>query len=155
MHLTIVREVGAIVLKLGYGYTIEPHKRDPLVDLADRAMEEFSFSILPATWAVDFLPFLKYLPAWLPGAEFKRMTATFRKTATAFSDLPYAFTKHQMTQPSHVPSFLSHQLEKGIPRPRSSEEKVAKWSAASLYAGGTDTVRTDKHITDDQPILTK
>ncbi|EAU32638.1 predicted protein [Aspergillus terreus NIH2624] len=135
----IRKEVGAIVLKLGYGYTIEPHKRDPLVDLADRAMEEFSFSILPATWAVDFLPFLKYLPAWLPGAEFKRMTATFRKTATAFSDLPYAFTKHQMTQPSHVPSFLSHQLEKGIPRPRSSEEKVAKWSAASLYAGGTDT----------------
>ncbi|KAL5363253.1 cytochrome P450 [Aspergillus floccosus] len=135
----IRKEVGAIVLKLGYGYTIEPHKRDPLVDLADRAMEEFSLSILAATWAVDFLPFLKYLPAWLPGAEFKRMASSFKKTVTAFSDLPYAFTKHQMTQPSHVPSFLSHQLQKGVPKPQSPEERVAKWSTASLYAGGADT----------------
>ncbi|KAJ5673894.1 hypothetical protein N7462_009333 [Penicillium macrosclerotiorum] len=49
-------EAGAIVLKIGYGYTIEPHKRDPLVDLADKAMEDFSFALLPATWAVDFIP---------------------------------------------------------------------------------------------------
>ncbi|WP_258237454.1 cytochrome P450, partial [Arcobacter sp. AHV-9/2010] len=65
-NLTFPREVGAIVLKIGYGYTIEPDKRDPLVDLADRAMEEFSLSVLPGTWAGDFLPILRYLPTWLP-----------------------------------------------------------------------------------------
>jgi hypothetical protein len=50
------REAGAIVLKIGYGYTIEPHARDPLVDLADQAMEDFSYALLPATWAVEFIP---------------------------------------------------------------------------------------------------
>jgi hypothetical protein len=50
------REAGAIILKIGYGYTIEPHRKDPPVDLADKAMEEFSYALLPATWAVDFFP---------------------------------------------------------------------------------------------------
>lgn len=53
------REAGGIVLKIGYGYTIEPHDRDPLVDLADKAMEDFSSALLPATWAVDFIPLCK------------------------------------------------------------------------------------------------
>lgn len=53
------RDAGAIVLKIGYGYTIEPHAQDPLVDLADKAMEDFSYALLPATWAVEFLPISK------------------------------------------------------------------------------------------------
>ncbi|KAJ5166989.1 uncharacterized protein N7482_005770 [Penicillium canariense] len=47
----IRKEAGAIILKIGYGYTIEPHDRDPLVDLADKAMEDFSYALRPATWA--------------------------------------------------------------------------------------------------------
>jgi hypothetical protein len=46
-------------LKIGYGYTIEPHAQDPLVDLADKAMEDFSYALLPATWAVEFIPIRK------------------------------------------------------------------------------------------------
>ena len=54
--LTTQREAGGIILKVGYGYTIEPHGNDSLVDLADKAMEDFSYALLPATWAVDFFP---------------------------------------------------------------------------------------------------
>jgi hypothetical protein len=49
------------VLKLSYGYTIEPHDRDPLVDLVDKAMEDFSVAMLPLTWLVDFVPVCKSL----------------------------------------------------------------------------------------------
>lgn len=56
-----IREAGAIVLKICYGYTIEPHSRDPLVDLADMAMEDFGYALLPSTWVVDFIPFCKKL----------------------------------------------------------------------------------------------
>ena len=58
--LICYREAGAIVLKIAYGYTIEPHGSDPLVDLADKGMEDFSFALLPATWAVEFLPICKW-----------------------------------------------------------------------------------------------
>ena len=52
-----VREAGAIILKITYGYTIEPHKPDPLVDLADKALAQFSAAASPGSWLVDIVPF--------------------------------------------------------------------------------------------------
>ena len=49
-------EAGAIILKLAYGYDIEPHKEDPLVKLAEDAMEQFSLASVAGAWVVDFLP---------------------------------------------------------------------------------------------------
>ena len=57
----VTREAGAIVLKVAYGYTIEPHGHDPLVDLADEAMATFGLAILPGTWAVDFIPICTWM----------------------------------------------------------------------------------------------
>jgi len=58
-RLILKREAGGIVLKIAYGYTINPHSPDPLVDLADKAMEDFSSALLPTAWAVDFIPIRK------------------------------------------------------------------------------------------------
>lgn len=50
------REAGAIILKIAYGYTIEPHKRDPLVHIANLALDHFSQASTPGTWLVDIIP---------------------------------------------------------------------------------------------------
>ena len=47
---------GAIILKLSHGYTIEPKGADPLVDLADEALVQFSLAAAPGAWIVDVLP---------------------------------------------------------------------------------------------------
>ncbi|PYH43881.1 cytochrome P450 [Aspergillus saccharolyticus JOP 1030-1] len=135
------RETGAIILKIGYGYTVAPHTHDPLVDLADRAMEDFSVAMLPATYLVDYIPLLMYLPPWFPGAGFIRTARQYKKTVTAFSDLPYAFVQNQMRTGRSQSSFLSNLLAKQTTTLiRGSEaETTVKWSAASLYAGGADT----------------
>lgn len=44
VSLTEGREAGAVILKIAYGYAIEPHGRDPLVDLANDSMEKFSIA---------------------------------------------------------------------------------------------------------------
>lgn len=49
-------EVGAIILKLTYGYTIDTTKRDPLVDVAEKALEQFSLAVVPGAWLVDIIP---------------------------------------------------------------------------------------------------
>ncbi|KAJ5973004.1 uncharacterized protein N7479_002922 [Penicillium vulpinum] len=139
LHQHIRKEAGAIVLKIGYGYTIEPHAQDPLVDLADKAMEEFSYALLPATWAVEFIPIMKYLPAWFPGARFVKIAQGYKSKSKAFSDVPYAFTKQQMSNGSFVPSFLSNLLRDNPVEPGTEEEEIIKWAAGSLYAGGADT----------------
>ncbi|OGM40602.1 cytochrome P450 monooxygenase [Aspergillus bombycis] len=137
----IRKEAGAIVLKVAYGYTIEPHGHDPLVDLADDAMATFGLAILPGTWAVDFIPILKHVPTWFPGAQFARMAKQFRKSVAAFSDVPYAFVKHKLAQQDVEPSFVAGLLQnnKNQPGSGSYEETVIKWAAASLYGGGSDT----------------
>ena len=42
---------------MAYGYTIEPHKPDPLVDLGDKAMYGFSDAGTFGAYLVDILPF--------------------------------------------------------------------------------------------------
>ncbi|KAE8375526.1 cytochrome P450 [Aspergillus bertholletiae] len=137
----IRKEAGAIVLKVAYGYTVEPHEDDPLVDLADVAMATFGLALLPGTWAVDFIPILKHVPVWFPGARFARMAKQFRKSVAAFSDVPYAFVKRKVAQQDFEPSFLANLLQgnENLPEPESYEETVMKWSAAALYGGGSDT----------------
>ena len=48
---------GAIILKMSHGYTIEHDRPDPLVDLADQVLIEFSLSCTPGAWLVDILSF--------------------------------------------------------------------------------------------------
>lgn len=54
------REAGAVILKIAYGYTIEPHKRDPLVHIANLALEHFSIAGTPGAWLVDMIPLCEF-----------------------------------------------------------------------------------------------
>ncbi|KAF5856283.1 hypothetical protein ETB97_007639 [Aspergillus alliaceus] len=133
------KEAGAIILKITYGYTVEPHGRDPLVDLADRAIVEFAQSILPGAWLVDSIPLLRHIPSWLPGGGCTRAAKEFQKISKVFSDIPYTFTKQQMARGYNAPSIISSYLQGGDVKPGSEEEYVVKWTTASLYGGGADT----------------
>ncbi|PYH88101.1 cytochrome P450 [Aspergillus ellipticus CBS 707.79] len=131
-------EAGAVILKIAYGYTIEPHGRDPLVDLANEAMDHFSAAGCPGRWLVDTIPALKYIPAWFPGASFKRTGLAWRKNLLAVVEKPYEMVRAQMRVGTHIPSYLSSLLEE---KKNLTEEDdlVAKWTAGALYTGGADT----------------
>ncbi|KAL2008457.1 hypothetical protein VTN00DRAFT_6651 [Thermoascus crustaceus] len=132
---------GAIILKITYGYTIEPHKKDPLVDIAEQALEQFSVAATPGAFLVDTVPLLKYLPDWFPGTGFKRTARAWKKNLTDAVEKPYAFARQQMREKgkgAYEESFLSKVFEeKDTLTPE--EDHVAKWSAASIYTGGADT----------------
>ncbi|KAE8379019.1 cytochrome P450 [Aspergillus bertholletiae] len=135
----IRKEAGSIILRVGYGYITEPHVHDPLVDLVDKAMEDFSQLVLPGAWLVNFIPMLKYLPSWFPGSGWQETANAYKRRVTAMRDIPYAFVQRQIKQQNYVPSYLSSLLEKDHIKPGSEEEIVAKWSAQSLYGGGAET----------------
>lgn len=56
----IQKEAGAIILKIAYDYTVEPHKNDPLIDTVGDAMEKFSRAAVPGAFMVDVLPFCMF-----------------------------------------------------------------------------------------------
>jgi hypothetical protein len=153
-----------VILKIAYGYTIESNKSDPLVDLADEAMDQFSLGSRPGYWLVDIMSFceyyehylflqcangnskVKYLPEGLPGMSFKRTARHWKQTLVDLVERPYMFVVQQMQTAGHKyePSYLSKLLEPGTVNLSPEELFVAKWSAVSLYGGGADTVRPRK-----------
>jgi len=52
----LLKETGSIILKLTYGYTAEPHRDDPLVNLINETVTSFSLATLPGAWLVDNIP---------------------------------------------------------------------------------------------------
>lgn len=84
---------------------------------------------------------VRYLPSWFPGTNFKTTANYFKKTAQEFCDIPYNFVKQQMSQNRFDPSFVSRLLGDNQRESSSEEESITKWSAASMYAGGSDTVK--------------
>lgn len=86
---------GGIILRTTYGYEVKDG-RDDYVDLIERANANFSRSSVPGAFMVDLLPFLKYLPEWLPGAGFLSLAREWKKQTVASADVPFSFTKNQM-----------------------------------------------------------
>ncbi|KLO04414.1 cytochrome P450, partial [Schizopora paradoxa] len=134
---------GAIILKMSHGYTIEPEEPDPLVKLGDDALLDFSRSVQAGTWLVDVLPFLQYLPDWLPGTGFKRVAKKIRANSDAMAEKPHTFVKKQMQSGHYYPSLTSSLVEEG--NHTADDEYNIKWSAAAVYGGGADTTVSAKY----------
>ncbi|OJA19251.1 hypothetical protein AZE42_05985 [Rhizopogon vesiculosus] len=127
---------GAIILRISHGYEVKENN-DPFVDLADRAVDQFSRSTATGAFMVDIMPSLAKVPEWVPGAGFKRKAREWHSTLEEMVAAPYKFVKDQMAAGTAPKSFTSNLLED---RTLSEEEEhIIKWSAASLYSGGADT----------------
>ncbi|KAG1876537.1 cytochrome P450 [Suillus subalutaceus] len=127
---------GAIILRISHGYEVKENN-DPFIDLADRAVDQFSQCTAPGAFMVDIMPFLANVPEWFPGAGFKRLAREWSKTREDMVATPYKFVKDQMAAGIAPTSFTSNLL-KG--RALSAEEDdMVMWAAASLYAAGSET----------------
>ena len=81
---------------------------------------------------------MRHVPDWVPVAGFKRLARQWASELHDVTEKPYAFVQHQIAHGKQDNSFLAQLLEAGDD---SAEEKLTnKWSAASLYVAGADTV---------------
>ena len=126
---------------MAYGYRVEPHKSDALVDTIEQMMTEFSLAAVPMAWAVDVLPALKYLPEGL--ATFQRTARKWRRSIEASAYIPYNFVRKQMEDSSYRESYVSrlvNQMEnENHGELNKEDEEAIIWSAASLYGAAADT----------------
>ncbi|PFH61491.1 hypothetical protein XA68_17216 [Ophiocordyceps unilateralis] len=141
LHQHIKLQTGSIILRMTYGYAIERNKSDPLVSLVEQMMANMSVANVPLTWAVDTVQCLNYLPESFPGMSFKQTARQWRKRVEAVAEVPYSFVRRQMDAKMHRPSFVSQLVDKlGHDSKLSAEDEYAiKWSAATIYAAGSDS----------------
>ena len=89
------RNASAVILKITYGYTVA-ESNDWYVALADAAVQPLSRAAIFGTYMVDYLPFLKYIPSWMPGAAFKREAREWRRLARDVRECPFQIVKEKM-----------------------------------------------------------
>ncbi|KAF9015058.1 cytochrome P450 [Cyathus striatus] len=131
---------GSIILWLVYGYKIQP-ENDYYVRLVDEAVRGLGQAVHAGSFLVDYLPFLKYIPAWVPGAGFQKLA---RKWAVASSNLkndPFEIVKKSMEDGTAISSFVTDNLEKIKNSNEYSEdyEEIIKNCAGIAYIAGSDT----------------
>ncbi|KAH9924103.1 cytochrome P450 [Amylocystis lapponica] len=97
--------VGALSIGIAYGLEVLLED-DPYISNIDRAMHITAKATRTGAYLVDSVPILKYVPAWFPGAGFKRQAAEWRKCEIAASELPLASVKKQMADGVAPPSIL-------------------------------------------------
>ncbi|KAF8878002.1 cytochrome P450, partial [Infundibulicybe gibba] len=112
---------------------------DPIIMVAEKAMQMSTYATTPGTFLVDFFPILRYIPSWVPGATFQKFAKKGRELTAEMVDLPFDQTKADMKSGRYEPSFTSINLEGG------EDEDVVRWCSGTMYTAGTDTTVATIH----------
>ena len=75
-------------------------KDDPFVELGEKGMEAFSEA--EGFFLVNAIPWLKYLPGWLPGMGFKKIARDGYQHSMAMYKKPHEMTKQKLVRPCLV-----------------------------------------------------
>ncbi|KAM5539491.1 hypothetical protein V8D89_006943 [Ganoderma adspersum] len=131
----------ASVLKTVYGIDVA-EEGDRIIEVIDTAMEGVSVALTPGAFLVEYLPFLRHVPEWLPGAGFQKRLRRWRDASHEMVEMPFAQAKAAMKH-GHPTSSIVGTMLGGIAHLDAStvveEEHVSKNVAAISYAGGADT----------------
>ncbi|KAF7373048.1 Cytochrome P450 [Mycena sanguinolenta] len=132
---------GSIIMNITYGIDIQGAD-DKYIRTAKEAVESISIASVPGAFLVDSIPALKYVPNWIPGAEFKHKAMEWKKVGQDLLQLPFAETKQNIATGTAKTSFTSlnlRLLEDLTSIEPEEHEMVIKATAANMYVGGADT----------------
>ncbi|KII85530.1 hypothetical protein PLICRDRAFT_178586 [Plicaturopsis crispa FD-325 SS-3] len=129
----------AMIMKISYGIDVS-ERNDRYITMAEEAADSVVKAGMPGTYWVDIMPFLKHVPAWVPGAGFQRKAAQWKEVVDEFQDRPYRNVKDALAKGVAQPS-LAVTLIENLPNDatRAEEEQIAKSCVAMAYVGGADT----------------
>ncbi|EJD42046.1 cytochrome P450 [Auricularia subglabra TFB-10046 SS5] len=129
---------GANIMSAVYGKDDTQLHDDPWVKLSEEVVRNANDLALGGFHLVDMFPFLKYVPAWLPGAAFKGTALRARALQLRARDEPVEWVKAQLDAGRASPSITSALMDAevdGAPVP----EEVIKNCTGIAYIAGADT----------------
>ncbi|GJE97944.1 cytochrome P450 [Phanerochaete sordida] len=126
---------------MGVTYGIEVRAQDDrYLEVAERGTRCLARAIKAGGHAVDVLPFLRYLPAWAPGAQFKRDAIEWSKDVTAMLDVPFEFVEQNLNggvQNTSAVGTVLRDIEQS--EDQSGAKEVARDAFGTAYVGGANT----------------
>lgn len=89
----VTRTLAALIIDIVYGFKIHS-MNDDYVKMAIEAMDVFNESHLSGRFWVDFMPWLRYIPSWVPGTDAVRYGAYWRPKITKTINAPFDAILH-------------------------------------------------------------
>jgi len=122
---------------------------NPYVLNAEEVMKGFSKGIVFGSVWVDYapfmIPFMKYVPSWVPGAGYKKEADGWRAAGKFVEYTAYERVKSDLANGighSCVTSRLLASLPEGDARERAEAEAIIRSVAATAYFAGADSTLT-------------
>ncbi|KAI0698980.1 O-methylsterigmatocystin oxidoreductase [Cerioporus squamosus] len=110
------------------------------ITLVEHAQEGVAQGLVPGKFLVQFLPFLRYVPAWLPGAEFKRLSNKWMAASWSAKCAPFAEVKEALKSQSIVGKLLTKLAHAEVTDDaRAEEEDVISNVASVAFQAGSET----------------
>lgn len=115
----------AILMDVTYGIRLAPDD-NYFVSLAEEAMAGLSVSTINGTTYLDVFPFMKFIPAWMPGAGFKRAAEHARDVNIAAAIEPWAAAKKMLAPDSVLAKLLDA---------TNNDDVLSRNTASAAYLG--------------------
>ncbi|PCH43300.1 cytochrome P450 [Wolfiporia cocos MD-104 SS10] len=106
----IKRYTSALIMETVYGHTVRSAD-DEYVHIMNEAMTRSVEGEGASASLVDFIPILKYIPAWMPGAHFKRNAIEVRAIVRDAWSRPYNMVKKRLASGTAKPSVVASLIE--------------------------------------------
>nr|BAK09423.1 cytochrome P450 [Postia placenta] len=130
----IKRLAGGVTMMLTYGHEVKSLE-DPFIRVAEKGVLTIEAVGAVGAHVVDFVPWIRHLPDWFPGAVIKRLPPGTREDLHDFLHKPFNYVKERLAQGTAVPCYTTTLLEET----KGNDDEGIRGTAAITYAGGFDT----------------
>ncbi|KAI0659815.1 CyP450 monooxygenase [Cubamyces menziesii] len=138
-----------ILLNVMYGLRFDHADIPCYIDVLSCLESAIAEAFLPGAFLVEFVPWLKYAPGWLPGAGWQQKVFKWRRLLDALVDGPYHAAREAMGHGDVDRSMLSEAAE-SIRREDDTNGvkdigKLIKETASSAFHAGADALAATLH----------
>lgn len=78
-----------------YGLDVRLEGRESL-EAAEEANRAMFIAAIPGRFLVDYIPFLRYVPDWVPGAKFQRLAREWKQMTLNMIEVPFLASKDKI-----------------------------------------------------------
>ena len=90
------RLFGSTILRIAYGIEVDNPGNERYLTLVEEGISVFNAVLVPGAFMVETFPFLRYFPAWFPGARYKHNVAQWKRDVLNVLHVPWEVIKGMM-----------------------------------------------------------
>ncbi|KAF9553213.1 cytochrome P450 [Agrocybe pediades] len=130
----IKRMAGAVTIMLTYGHQVDSME-DHYITIAEKGVQTIRAAGAVGAHIVDLVPWLRFIPEWMPGGGFAKLPPGTREDLQNFIHTPFNEVKKKMAQGTAVSCYTTALLEET----KGQDDEGVRGTAALTYSGGIDT----------------